>query len=167
MKLDDETPDAWFVDLRHFDVADTTEAAWAISRRQGYVALHELISETEAICRRREGRERRERLEAQIAAENPAGELRDRPVAALTAGEPIPADDPVRAERRRMLAKAAHTKQGRVAIETQQTAAEQERREQARREVAAMREQRRAPDFESATQADADAAVRAERGEGS
>jgi hypothetical protein len=84
--------------------------------------------------RRREGQRRVAEREAEIAAENP-GELHARNVAALTVGQSVPVDDPVRAERRAELRKAAHARRESVAAEAESRRLHRERVEAARAEL--------------------------------
>lgn len=89
----------------------------------------------EAASRRREGLRRIAEREAEIAAENPPAELHPRPVAALTVGQSIPVDDPVRAERRAELRKAAHSRREFVEAEAESRRLHQERLAAARSEL--------------------------------
>lgn len=89
MRVEDTTAAAWYHgDLEHVDHNDGIEAAQRLTRRQNFVSLAELLTECETVRRERVGRERTAAIAAQIEREN-AGELRDRPVASLTVGQPI------------------------------------------------------------------------------
>lgn len=89
--MQDETPDAWYVDLVEFDLADALEAARTTTLAKTFIGIGDLVAECQQIARRRAGRERLAELERQREAENPPAELpaRDRPLAALMAGTPI------------------------------------------------------------------------------
>ena len=143
MRLDEATPDAWYLDLADLDINDALAAARAISARQAFVNLHELLTETASIQRTRQGRERVEQLEAQIAAENPPLPLHARPVAALEVGQTPPSV--------RMRTEVNLRRKPAAAIDTEAVAAEQAAREQARREVAEHPNRTRATDAALAT----------------
>lgn len=138
--IGDADVEAWHLVLGDLDAVDCADAI-----REHFTESREWLMpadvRTRAVNakRRREGRARRAALEAQIAAENPQGELTQRPVAALLAGQPIGDDETVRAERRRMLRKAAHTKRVAIETDTAQRAEHQARLAQARAELDAVR----------------------------
>lgn len=135
MRMQDETPEAWYVDLVQYDLTDALEAARRASLDQTFISVGDLVRECEAIVRRRAGQQRQAQLEAEIAAENPTAELHSRPVAALTVGESVPVDDPVRTERRNLLRQAAHARREQVKAEAAARAAHRERVEAARAEL--------------------------------
>jgi hypothetical protein len=131
---------AWGRILGDAEVRDALQAVddWYAQSRD-WIMPADVIAGAKRLRDARLAAERRAALDAQIKTENNIGELHNRPVAALTAGQPIPIDDPVRAERRRMLAKAAHTKQAQIEADTQHSAEHRARREQAQRELDALR----------------------------
>lgn len=90
MRMQDNTPDTWYVDLVGYDLADALEAARTVTLRQTFIGIGDLVTECQSIVNRREGQRRIAEREAEIEAENP-GELsnRERPLAALLAGTPI------------------------------------------------------------------------------
>lgn len=134
MRMQDETPDAWYVDLVEFDLADAIEAARRATLDKTFIGVGDLVRECRVIVNRREGARRLAEREAEIAAEN-RGDLHSRPVAALEVGKPVPADDPVRVERRQMLRKAAHTKRAAIEADTKAAAEHRERLAAARAEL--------------------------------
>lgn len=104
-------------------------------------------------ARGREGQRRQAELDAQLAAENPPGELKSRPVAALTTGHLVPVDNEVRVDRRAQLRAAAHTKRQQTEADVAAVAAadaHREQLEQARRDCAS-REPARMPEVADAT----------------
>lgn len=90
MRMQDETPEAWYVDLVSYDLNDAMEAARVATLDKAFIAIGDLTAECDRIVRRREGAARQAALQAQIEAEN-AGELtgRERPLRALMAGSEI------------------------------------------------------------------------------
>ena len=90
MRMQDETPEAWYVDLVEFDLADAMQAAQTTTLAKAFIGVGDLVTECQNIQRRRIGRQKLAEREAKIAAENPpALETRERPLAALLAGTPI------------------------------------------------------------------------------
>lgn len=77
-RLAEATADAWYYDLVDIDYTDAHDAVLAISRRQAFVNLHELIAESSTIARARLGAIRAAQLEAEKRAEleaNPPGQI--------------------------------------------------------------------------------------------
>lgn len=132
--------EAWHLIVSDLDPEDCADAV-----RQHYATSRDWLMPADVrtfavnAARRREGQRRLAALEAEIAAENPPAELHSRPVAALTIGKSIPADDPVRQERRALLRQAAHARQAQVEADTAARAAHRERIEAARAELDAKR----------------------------
>jgi hypothetical protein len=89
MRVEDGTADAWYLSLCDWEFDDAMTAAQALTERQPYVALSELLTETRSHWGRRIGRQRVAAIEAQIAAENgPEGQ---RDMTGLTIGSPVDA----------------------------------------------------------------------------
>lgn len=126
MRMHEQTPDAWYVDLAGYDRATALEAVRNCSRDADFVSLASLIAECDQITDRKRGRQRRAELEAQIEREN-AGELHQRPVAALTVGQSV---GPATLMRQQVAAKRHE-----IETDIQAIAEQQQRREQARAEV--------------------------------
>lgn len=133
--------EAWHLVIGDLDIHDCAEAVRTYySENREWLMPADVRRLALTAQRRREGRARLAALDAQIAAENP-GVIVQRDVKALTAGQPIPADDPVRAERRRQLQAAAHARREAVEADTAARAEHQARLEQARRELDEKRQQ--------------------------
>lgn len=97
MKVQDETPEAWYVDIVEFDLADALEAVRRATLRKAFIGIGDIVEEARAIVRKRDGERRVAELDAQVAAEN-GGEIteRERPLLALMAGstlKPVPRPD--------------------------------------------------------------------------
>lgn len=140
MRMQDNTPDTWYVDLREFDLAVGLEAARRVTLDKTFIGIGDLVTGCQAVVREIEGRRRQAELEAQIAAENP-GELHQRDIREITTGKRVPVDDPVRVERRRELRKAAHTKRRQVEQDVEARNAYHEAMQQARAELEDLRKQ--------------------------
>ena len=132
--------EAWNLILADLDVEDCMTAVREhYTESRDWIMPADVYRRATLAQRRREGEARRAALEAQIAAENP-GAIAARPIAALTVGKPIPADDPVRTDRRRQLQAAAHTKRESVEADTAARAEQQRRKAEARAELEAQRQ---------------------------
>lgn len=68
-RLGDYTADSWYPDLASVDYADAFDAVMAVSRRQAFVGLHELLTECHDIARHRLGAERAAVIAIERAAE--------------------------------------------------------------------------------------------------
>jgi hypothetical protein len=84
MRMQDETPEAWYVDLIEFDLADAMEAARTTTLTKTFIGVGDLVTECQNIARRRIGRQRQEEREREIAAENGG----DADLVPVTTGEP-------------------------------------------------------------------------------
>lgn len=133
MRMHEQTPDAWYIDLAPHTRDDAIEAARRRSRTQTFVSLAELLDELDTIERTRTGRQRLHQLEQQITAENPPAELRAVPVAALTVGQAVTGAGVLM--RREVAARRRAETDADVAARTRDA----ERREQARLELEAVR----------------------------
>lgn len=71
-KIADATADAWYIDLREVEFEDGWNAALAISRRQAFVGLHDLLAESATLRQSRVGGERIAELAAIDEAETRA-----------------------------------------------------------------------------------------------
>jgi hypothetical protein len=124
-------------DVEYDDAIEAVDRHYATNEKW-LMPVH-VIEGAQRIRDERIGRARRAALDAQIAAENP-GEITQRDMPAITAGASVAVDDDVRAERRRLLQRAAHTKREQVEQDASLREAQRERMEQARAELAALRE---------------------------
>lgn len=90
MRMAEGTPEAWYVDLVEFDLPDALEAARRVTLDKTFIGIGDLVSECQAIVRKREGIAARARIDAEIA-EAERGEVSDRshPLRALIAGTPV------------------------------------------------------------------------------
>lgn len=136
--------EAWHLILVDLEVEDCLEAVKAhFSTQREWLMPADVRTRAKATARKREGLRRRTEIERQIAAEN-QGQILQRGTAAIVSkavvGRSIPADDEVRAERRRMLQAAAHAKKVDAEAEAASLNAERVRLEQARAELDALRD---------------------------
>lgn len=129
--------EAWHLivkDLEPDDCAAAVEHHYKTSR--DWLMPADVRSFALAAARTRAGQAARAKIDAEIAAENPTAELRERPVAALTVGRTIPVGDPERVERRAALRAAAHTTRDRIDAEVEAANEHQERLAAAKAELA-------------------------------
>lgn len=92
MRMQDDTPEAWYVDLVEFDLTDALEAARRTTLAKTFIGIGDLVDECRAIVRKREGERRLAQIEAEVLAENPptaAVTDKARPLAALLVGTSI------------------------------------------------------------------------------
>lgn len=87
MKMRDGTPEAWYLDLVNYDLADALEAARRATLDKTFIGIGDLVRECETIVRHRLGEQRQAQRAAQIAAEN-HGDTDPQPV--TTGGPAIP-----------------------------------------------------------------------------
>lgn len=152
MRMHENTPDSWYVDLAEHSRDDALEAVRRLSRRQPFVSLAELLGELDGITRQRAGRERLNRLEQRILEENPPGELRDAAVAALHVGQDAP-----RVSLRAEVMRRADARRRSVEEDVAARREHAERRAQAERELEAVRAKVLATSTDSTTAEHADA----------
>ena len=84
VRMQDETPEAWYVDLVEFDLADAMQAVRTTTLAKAFIGVGDLVTECQNIQRRRIGRQKIGDRERRIAAEN-GGDADLEPV---TKGEP-------------------------------------------------------------------------------